>query len=391
MPQPHVMIVGAGIGGLTAALALQHFGCRVSLFEQAPELSEVGAGLTLSPNATHVLEFLGLGVPLAKLASIPQTGGIRHYQTSQVLVSTERGDRPRQCYGANYYQIHRADLHGLLHRAVLANDPACLHLGHSFVSLDEGDSSVRASFANGRRFEADVLIGCDGVRSAVRDCLFDTAPPQFTGQVAWRGLVPADTLPGEVMAKDSALAIGPGRTFTHYYLRNRSLINYVGIVCKNGWEVESWTVRSDISELLAEYNDWHPHFQSIIGATPTDLCFKWALFDRDPLERWVSGRVGLLGDAAHPMLPFLGQGAAMAIEDAMILARCLAACDQPASALRGYEVARKDRANGILRRSRERGQHLQGDKPAEYNDQAQNRAGDTEIFGYNPVTVDIGA
>jgi len=387
----HIILIGAGIGGLTAALSLKRAGFKVSIYEQAPELGEVGAGLTLSPNATHALESLGLADKLAGAASTPVQGSVRHHKTSETLLHNERG-RLKSRFGAGYYQIHRADLHAILVAAVKAYDPNCIHLNKTFESVTDVHDRPCAHFSDGSEAQGDALIGCDGVRSSVRGALFETEPPKFTGQVAWRGIVPVDRLPANAVLTDSTMITGPGRTLTYYYIRNRTQLNYVAIVKKSGWEVEGWTVPSTIPELLAEYEDWHPDFRAIIEQTPPELCFKWALFDRDPLERWVEGHTALLGDAAHPMLPFLGQGAAQAIEDGVLLGRSLGEASDIASGLSLYQSSRKARANKILLWSRYRGRVLQGQKLEPHEDgDLKTSANDDVIFGYNPATVPLSA
>lgn len=389
MSDEPVLIIGAGMGGLTAALALQRAGNKVAIFEEAPELGEVGAGLTITPNATFALESLGLGERLAHFADIPDGGAVRHYQTGEVLVTRERGDFSLRTLGANYYQIHRADLHTLLTDAVLDNDPDCIHLDHCFETLSQTESHVAARFKNGVEVTSRILIGCDGLRSTVRANLFDEKAASFTGQVAWRGLVPVEKVPIEWMTPSSSVAVGPRHTFTRYYVRKRQLVNYVAVARKDDWREEGWSIRSEISELLAEFRGWHISMRGIMEATPPDLLYKWALFDRDPLTQWTKGRVTLLGDAAHPMLPFLGQGAAMGIEDGVVLGRCFGATSDPIDAIRRYEAARKPRANTVLLGSRDQGLRFQAENPDEYNEEKHKYTDSEELFTYNAATVSL--
>ena len=383
----HILIIGAGMGGLTAALALQHFGFRVTIFEQAPELGEVGAGLTITPNATHVLDHLGLKDKLAETADIPTAGAVVHYQTGEILLRTYRGNTPYEKYGAHYYQIHRADLHDLLSSAVLANDPDCLRLGHMFTSLEQDTSGVTAFFSNGASARGDVLVGCDGGSSAVRSTVFGPEPVVFTGHVALRALIPADQLTEEELDIPSKAFRGPDRSFTRYLIRKKTLVNVVGLCRQPGWEEEGWTIHTPISDMLELYKEFHPIVTNIIKKLPPELLFKWALRDRDPLPTWTDRRVTMLGDAAHPMTPFLGQGAVMAIEDAMLIGRAFDAASTPEEALVVYEGARKERANGVQLQTREQ-QHRYNGRLLEHYDPKKNAEG-RGLFEYNPVTVPL--
>ena len=353
MSERAVMLVGAGIGGLTCALALQRAGIRVRVYEQAPELGEVGAGLTLSPNGSMGIIGLGLEDELTEAADPPSYQAVHHYRTGEVLVRRERGDLPEQQYGAPYYQIHRADLHEMLADAVRANDPQCIHLNHEFERFTQGEGEARAYFRNGRSASGRLLVGCDGVKSPVRSQLHERESPEFTGYVAWRGLAPAAKVPSEAVDPPSGIYIGPGHLFVRYLIRGGETVNYVAFVRRDDWLTESWSQHSEVSEVLDEFGEFHQLVQSIISATPPELCYKWGLFSRSPLPSWSVGRVSLLGDAAHPTLPFMGQGAVMAIEDGIVLARCLAASDSVAEALRRYEAARVERTTLVMLESAE--------------------------------------
>ncbi len=383
------MLIGAGIGGLTCALALQRAGIPAQVFEQAPELGEVGAGLTLSPNGSMGIIGLGLEDELAKAADPPSYQAVHHYKTGRVLVRRERGDLPQQEYGAPYYQIHRADLHEMLARAVLANDPECIHLNHEFERFTQDAGEARAWFRNGRSAAGRVLVGCDGVKSLVRSQLRESEPPEFTGYVAWRGLAPAAKVPPEAMDPPSGIYIGPGHLFVRYLIRGGETINYVAFARRDDWLTESWSQHSEVSEVLDEFGEFHSLAQSIISATPPELCYKWGLFSRRPLESWSMGRVSLLGDAAHPTLPFMGQGAVMAIEDGIVLARCLGASAGVAEALRRYEAARVERTTLVMVNSAEiihRFFAPDTDRFADRNDRNEESLG---LFSYNPWSVPI--
>jgi salicylate hydroxylase len=390
MKNIRIALIGAGIAGLTAALALQRRGFRPTVYEQAPQLGEVGAGLTLSPNSTHGLEDIGLGPGLEKMASRPDRAGVLHYRTGEVLVDQERGDKPRQLYGANYYQIHRADLHKMQADAVQANDPAAIVLNHAFAGLTQHGAAVDVTFANGATATADVVIGCDGIKSEVRAHLWGRMPARFTGNVAFRGLVPVDRLPrGFKIAPMSGAAVGNKHSMARYLVRNGNLLNYAAFAEKSGWQGEGWSVRSEVSELLAEFHDWHESFRTFLAATPPELCFKWALHDRDPLAHWTKGRVTLLGDAAHPMLPFLGMGAAMGIEDGVVLARCFEAASTVDEALKRYEAARLERTTFVLLASRAAQERLQGNKADGYSKDSHKNEEAMGLFAYNPRTVPV--
>ncbi len=384
-----VTIIGAGIGGLTAALALQHFGFSVRIYEQSADPREIGAGLTLSPNANHALNYLGLEKAIADVAIIPRSAGVKHYQTGEMLVTNNRATTPRQRYGADYLQIHRADLHRILLTAVLGNDPDCLFSGYKLAGLSQDDDRVTATFSNGVTVHTNTLVGCDGIHSVVRRVLFGDEAPQFTGYIAWRGLVPTERLPAGAVEPDSAICTGPHQTFTRYAVRGGELLNYVAIAKRSGWEIEGWSVPSTTEEILDEFSDWSGDVREMIAATPEDSLFKWALFDRDPLDNWTDRRVTLLGDAAHAMLPFLGQGAAMAIEDGLILGRAFATGDPVAEALLRYQRARQERTRFVLLESRQNIKRLQRSDTSGYNQSTHKNEEILGLFDYNPATVAI--
>jgi salicylate hydroxylase len=387
MTQCHVIIIGAGIGGLTAALSLQRHGFRVSVYEQASKLGEVGAGLIVTPNAMHALNFLGVGEAIATTSSVAAELQIRHCRTGEVLRRRPAGDFYKAKYGADFFQVHRADLHDALSTAVFANDPTCIHLDHTFSDLQQDETGVVARFANGAVAAGNALIGCDGGRSTVRDKVFGSAPVGYAGQVSFRALVPVGRLPQELRTHRQCFHIGPGRFFVHFGLRKNSVLNIVANARQPRWEDEGWAIPAKVSELLELYSDFHPQVLQLIGAIEPNALFKWGLRDREPLQEWTRGRVSMLGDAAHPMLPFLGQGAVMAIEDGTVLGRCFAKARAPEEALRLYEVARKQRANAAQIFSRERGRALQGsdlDQPRPGRD-----AEDLGMFDYNPASVPI--
>ncbi len=389
MQQLHVLIVGAGIGGLATALALQRAGIRVSIYEQASVLAEVGAGLTLASNATVILKALGLGAVLEDLGVVPERCAVKHYRTGRTLMDIPRSPTQVERFGTADCQIHRSDLHEALVAAVRSADRGCLHPGCALEDFGQDESGVTALFANGVTARGDVLIGADGIRSRVRAQLFGVEDPRYTGYVAWRGLVPMERLTAAMLVPDSAVWIGPGHFLSRYKIRRGELLNYLAIARTSSWVEEGWSVPSTSEALLSEFREFEPTARSILMATPPDQCFKWGIFDRDPLPIWTTGRVTLLGDAAHPTTPFLGQGAAMALEDAAVLARAIQAAGSVTEALGRYEQARVSRANGVLLASRETGINLTTLDPDRYAADTQQHGESLDLASYNAMTVPV--
>lgn len=358
-----IHIIGGGIAGLTAAIALRKYGFPVVLFEQSEQFGDVGAGITIGPNASRVLLALGLQERLAPYVRTPRHAGILHFRTGNRISYSLRGDSYISEFGAPFWHIHRADLLGVLVDA-LADDPGAeLRPGHKVTGITQSADEVTSRFANGVAESCDVLIASDGIKSTVRETLFPGAPATFTGYVAWRGLVDLERLPGLEIDPDFALYAGPGKIVGRYALRQRRLMNYVAIATREDWREEGWTVRSEVAEVASEFQDWCEDVQTIIRATPPDRCFKWALHVREPLDNWVDGRVALLGDAAHPMTPFLGLGAGIGIEDALVLARAFSGSGDWQTALARYQQARVGHAASAQQASARQGLHLLNTKP----------------------------
>lgn len=389
MRQLKIAIIGAGIAGLTAAAALLRRGFDVRVYEQAPVLGDVGAGLTVSPNATHALQSIGLGPDLEQFGMKPAQGGVKHWQTGELLTSIMRGDNMIKQYGAQYYQIHRADMHlGLVretHAAARSGvDPIALNC--QFVSCREQHGRIEFRFADGRGATADVLIAADGARSVVRTAVFGASQPTFTGYIAYRGLADMRQLTPDIITPSSCLSIGPKHSFTRYPVRAGTLINYVAMAERDDWREEGWSIPSSIPELLAEYAGWYDDIHRIIRATPPDKIFKWALYDRDPLPEWNRGNVTLIGDAAHPMLPFLGSGAAMAIEDGIVLARAFELAGSVPQALQRYQQARLERTTFVMLKSRETALLYHSGDTGSYRNRSHQSAESLGLMSYNPVT-----
>ncbi len=348
--KPHVLIGGAGIGGLTAALALLQRGFDVDIYEQAPELRELGAGIQMAANGSRVLIELGLEDRLRPLVCEAAAKEVRIWNTGQTWKLFDLGADSVARFGAPYWMVHRGDLHQVLREAVEELKPGAIHLDSRCVGLTQDETGVTLMLEDGRTATGDVLIGADGVHSRLRAQLFRSPKAHFTGLMAWRGLAPMDRLPAELQRPVGTNWVGPGGHVITYPIRANKLLNFVGLVENAEWKSESWTEAGTKEECAADFAGWHPLIHKAIEAF--DVPFRWALVGREPLERWTEGRVTLLGDACHPTLPFLAQGAIMAIEDGLILARCLeAAGDDVAGALQRYEGLRKERASAVVRGS----------------------------------------
>jgi salicylate hydroxylase len=342
-----IAIVGAGIGGLTAALALQQRGFKVQVYEQAPQLAELGAGVQISPNGTRVFSSLGLGRQIEAIASEPLGKRVRLWNTGQTWNLFDLGAVSRDRYGFPYLTMHRGDMHRVLVDAVRAADADAIRLDTRITGLQQDESGVVLSTDTGPCPKADVVVGADGVHSRVRHALFGDDSPRFSGIIAWRGVVETKSLPEHLRQPYGFNWVGPGAHVIHYPMRSNTLINFVGAVERQGWEVESWSQRGRTEDCLNDFAGWNDDVQQLIKAI--DVPYKWALMVRDPMQQWTRGRVTLLGDACHPTLPFLAQGAVMALEDGVVLARCLEAeRDDPQAGMRRYERARQERTARIV-------------------------------------------
>ena len=337
-----ITIIGAGIGGLATATALAQKGARVRVFEQAEGLGEVGAGLQISPNGVAVLEALGLRAAAAKLANTPEAVVLRDYRGAEV-VRLPMGASAVARYGRPYWQFHRADLLAVLAEGAEAAGVE-LVFGHRLVEVSQKNARVFARFSNEAIAESDGLIGADGVRSVVRGLALQGHPAEFTGQVAWRGLVPADRLPKGLFENAAQVFMGKGRHLVAYPLRGGTLINFVAVEERPGWADEGWSLPDSPENLRAAFQGFAPPVQALLAQV--EETFLWGLFNHPVLPNWSTGRIGLVGDACHPMLPFLAQGAVMGLEDAYVLAEAFA-CEGIEKGFKSYEATRKPRATRV--------------------------------------------
>lgn len=386
--KPEIMVVGGGIGGMAATLALQRAGHTVRLYEQAATLGEVGAGLSISPNGALGLAALGVIEEFRKVAYAPDYQVVRHYRTGKVLAQVPRGARLEERYGERYYVVHRADLHTVLTKAVLRNDPQSIHTGRRFIDMHQDEQGVSVRFETGEWQRASCLIGADGVRSRIRSTLFGAEEVKFTGYVAWRGLVPIEKVPRDALDPPSQIFIGPRHLVNRYPVRNGKLLNFVAFAERSGWTDEGWSIPANKLELAEEFGGWHPWVTNIIANAPEENLFKWALCARSPLMRWVSGKTALLGDAAHPILPYLGQGAVLAIEDAVLLGRAFSEGKDTVQSLARYESARVGRARFVVERSTLQAPQFLGPDPDSFHHEVPVDEG-LGLFDYNPATVPV--
>jgi 6-hydroxynicotinate 3-monooxygenase len=344
-----IAIVGAGMGGLASAAALRRVGIDVTVYEQATQFTRLGAGIQIGCNAMKVLRELGLEQRLRRQSFYPRSWNNRDWRTGEVKFDMIFGETAEQKFGAPYLLAHRGDLHAALASAV--PDP-CIKLSHKLVGLDETSDGVRLTFANGATAVADAVIGADGVHSAVRNMLFGAAPLNFTGRIAYRTTFPAALLQGNKI-DDCTKWWGEDRHIVIYYVKpDRSEVYFVTSQPEPDFKIESWSAKGDVKELRRAFEGFDRQVENVLAACPD--VHKWALVDRDSLERWAQGNVTLLGDACHPMTPYMAQGAAMAMEDAAVLSRCLDGVgrDGVADAFRRFEATRKERTTRVQWTSR---------------------------------------
>lgn len=350
----HVVIVGAGIGGTACALALLKHGFAVTLLEQAQAFGEVGAGVQMSPNANRVIEALGRLDAVLEVATRPEAGISSSWDTDEHLRVVPFGQHVLARWGYPYIHLYRPDLISALSNGL---PEGITRMGAKVVAIREEAGRAGAELADGEVIWGDVLVGADGIHSTVQKHLHGDHPARFTGYMAWRGLCPGDVARANGVPLVSGNAWGPGSHFVNYYVGAKDgeglgrYMNWVGVVPHDGSAIESWTAEGSIEDALRDFEGWSPRIQSIISATPKAM--KWALHDRDPLPFWSRGRVTLLGDACHPMLPFMAQGAAQGIEDGWVLARCLREMAGGAEeALKRYERNRMERTAWVQEGSR---------------------------------------
>jgi 2-polyprenyl-6-methoxyphenol hydroxylase-like FAD-dependent oxidoreductase len=346
--KPLVLIIGGGIGGLTAAHALRQRDIDVLVCEQANAINDIGAGIQLSPNAIKAYRALGLEAEIDKIGFETEYQTIRSWRSGRIISRQPRKGVMRARYGAPYYTLHRADLLEVLGRSLPQTG---LRLGARCIGVETNDHGTVARFSDGAEVEADIVVGADGIHSVTRAGLFGDASPRFTGCLCWRGLVAADAVPKTISTSDGTAWWGPHGHIVHYPVRGGALLNFVAHYDSAAWTEESWTRECDRSELMQTYARWNEALLQLIACS--ERYYKWALYDREPLERWSKGRVTLLGDSAHAMLPYLAQGACMAIEDGYVLAAAIARSPEDlTAALAQYEAQRIPRSRRTVLGSR---------------------------------------
>jgi 6-hydroxynicotinate 3-monooxygenase len=344
-----IAIIGAGMGGLATAAALRRVGIDVTVYEQAAQFARLGAGIQIGCNAMKVLRELGLEQRLRAQSFYPRSWNNRDWRSGEVKFDMIFGESAERKFGAPYLLAHRGDLHAALASAVPAE---YVRLSHKLVGLDEIGGGLRLTFASGATAIADAVIGADGVHSVVRDMLFGTSPVNFTGRIAYRTTYPAALLGGQKI-DDCTKWWGEDRHIVIYYVKpDRSEVYFVTSQPEPDFRIESWSAKGDVRELRAAFAGFDRQVEYVLAACPD--VHKWAIVDRDSLARWGNRNVTLLGDACHPMTPYMAQGAAMAIEDAAVLSRCLdgAAREGIADAFRRFEATRRERTTRVQQTSR---------------------------------------
>lgn len=381
-----VGIVGAGIGGVALARALHQRGIEAHLFERAAAFGEIGAGVQMTPNAAKVLKALGVGEGLARIGFLPNAMVGRNWEDARELFRTPLREVCPRLFGADFWHVHRADLHAILCEGLPADR---VRFNVSCTGVTQRGERAVAHFSDGSEFEADLIVGADGIHSVVRDATWGQSDARFTGHMCWRALVPVEQHPLPFVSPDASFWMGPKAHIVTYYVKGGAAVNIVAVNESPTWVAESWTEPSTREELLSAYEGWHENIVRLFERTDKQQIFKWGLFDRDPMDRWSKGRVTLLGDAAHPMLPFLSQGAAMAIEDAYVLATALAhfGADTDA-ALDAYEAERRPRTARVQLEARERGRTYHLASPEE---QKQRDLAFQQAQAQNPNAVGIKA
>jgi 6-hydroxynicotinate 3-monooxygenase len=363
-------IIGAGIGGLALAGLLSRQGTRVRIYEQAKQFQRIGAGIQMSSNAMRVLRALGLEQHLRDRAFEPPAWTHRVWDTGEHLADLDFSDA-EQRYGAPYLLLHRGDLHAAILSAVPAE---LIAFDHKLAGLDRSAAGIELRFADGATALVDALIGADGVHSKVREMILGPEKPRFTGRVAHRTTLRSSLMAGGPLDTCTKWW-GPDRHLVTYPVtRNRDETYFVTSVPDPSWDVESWSTRGDMDEVRQAFAGFHPEAQRVLDASPE--VHKWALFERDPLPRWSDGPIVLLGDACHPMMPYMAQGGASALEDAAVLARCVGEVDDPAEAFRRYEATRLARTARLQLTSRA-------------NTWGKDKSDPTWVYGYDPLQTPI--
>jgi salicylate hydroxylase len=345
-PHRTVTLVGGGLAGLAMAQALRFFGIRAEIYEAASQLGEIGAAINASPNANKSLILVGLGEPIAKVGTTSRGTYTRNMQTGDFLEWRDQTEMLKR-FTAPYYVFHRADLLSALAEGL---DPSTIHLGHRLTGLEERGDSTVLRFANGKTITADIVIAADGVRSVVRQALYGDDNPSYTGQMVWRSLLKGSDVPPEILEPTGRIQwVGPGCHLLAYYIRGTDLVNIVTQEDTDKWVEEGWSTRGDPDEMRRSFPNPEPGLEKLLSLV-TD-CSKWGLFTRPLTDNWGRGRIQLIGDAAHAMLPNAGQGACMAFEDTYVLARWLAEADDPAEAFRQFRHIRIPRVHAVQRLS----------------------------------------
>jgi salicylate hydroxylase len=372
-----VIFVGAGIGGLTAALALQQQGLRVAVCEQAREPVAGGAGLVIGASGVRVLGQLGLAAALDDLAVRPAHIAIRHFQTGRLLAETATN-------ADDCCQIGRADLQRALIAALQSNDRDCLRTGHALEDIGQDGGGLNALFNGRQMLRASLLVACDGLRSAVRTRLFGDEQPRFTGYQLWQGLVPMSHLAAAAPTRgDATVWTGPGQQLRCGSICRGTQLAWLALARSNRWTDEAWTKPAGVDSVLAAFRGFDAVARSVLMATPPGQCLARGIFVRDPLPAWTQGRVALLGDAAHPLAPFLECASDLALEDALILARAIAAAGTTPEALQRYAAARIPRTTALMQAAEAQGVRLTTLNPDTYSVSA------SEDPAYDPVTVPV--